>query len=134
MEILERSNDPSLTNISQHGNHALAISRVPVSVGNSTVASAAASNASGSSIAEGSGGGGRDSLERVTEGVASTEYFRDGAGISASSSPGVGTLTFLGYSLSGGDVSPGSVSPARTEPQSPESPVDTMGGSGGGER
>lgn len=96
VDILEKSNDPSLTNIAQHGGQSLA-KVLP--------ASAAASNASGSSIAEGSTGGGsvgRDSLERVTEGVASTDFFREGAGISSGGA---------GLSPGSDDVSPGSSSP-----------------------
>ena len=113
MDILEKSNDPSLTNIAQHGNHS--ITRISVST--------AASNASGSSIAEGStgGSGGRDSLERVTEGVASTEFLREGV---MSSSGGAG----VGLGLGSVDVSPGSASPlvlaTPVDQSSPESPLE----------
>jgi len=114
MDILEKSNDPSLTNIAQHGNHSA--TRVSVS--------AAASNASGSSIAEGStgGSGGRDSLERVTEGVVSTDYFREGV----ISSSGGGAA---GLSPGSPDVSPGSASPlvlaTPADQSSPELPLET---------
>lgn len=111
VDILEKSNDPSLTNIAQHGNHNIARASV----------STAASNASGSSIAEGStgGSGGRDSLERVTEGVASTDFMREG--VVSSSTVGLGSGSE--------DVSLESDSPlvlaTPTDQSSPESPLET---------
>lgn len=114
MDILERSNDPSLTNIAQHGNHS--ITRISVST--------VTSNASGSSIAEGStgGSGARDSLERVTEGVASTEFSRESV---MSSSKGVA----VGLGLGSVDISPKSSSPpvlaTPADQSSPESPLES---------
>ena len=125
MDILEKSNDPSLTNISHHGNQIpkQLLASATTSTITSTATSAAASNASGSSITEGSagGGGGRDSLERVIEGVASTDFFKENAGLSSS---GAG-----GLSPGSEDVSPGSASPlvlaTHVEQPLPDFPVET---------
>lgn len=122
VDILEKSNDPSLTNIAQHGNQIPRplLASAATSTMTSTATSAAASNASGSSIAEGSagGGGGRDSLERVVEGVASTDFFKENVGLSSSG---------VGLSPSSEDVSPGSASPlvldTPVEQQLPEFPA-----------